>query len=457
MADAIVSPGELADEIAALEKRLFELRQAKRQAAPPQPRIINKLTVRKIDTLTRPKMYADGNCLYLDFKEPPAKNWCFRYTRNGRTRDLGLGSYPEVSLAEARRLSAAARAKLRSGVDPVEERRQQRLAARLARQVMTFKQCADRYIRAHELAWSDKHREQWMQSLATHAYPQLGSLPVTAIDTPAVLGALEPLWYSHPETASRVRGRIERILDWAAVAGFRPGDQPNPARWRGHLAHTLPRRSQVAPPKNFAALPFAELPALWSRLVAEAATLGLGALALQLALLCATRTGETLKAEWCEVDVATRLWTIPPAHTKRRKEHRVPLSPPALAVIEQLRRLPPSAYLFPGENGRRPIGATSMLVVLRRLLGTVPNRSAGVTVHGTVRAAFASWAAECSAAPYEIRELCLAHEVGDATVRAYQRSDLLARRRSLMDAWAAFVTGPAPGPVVVPLRSAGGR
>jgi integrase len=404
----------------------------------------DRLTDRKIAILKLPGFYADGGNLYLDFKEPPAKNWVLRYTRDGRTRDHGLGAYPGVSLAEARLSRDAALAKLRSGVDPVEEKRAAKLASKLERaRAMSFRQCAEAFIAAHEKSWKNaKHAGQWPQTMETYVYPVFGELPVGAIDTALVVKAIEPIWLGKTETASRTRGRIEKILDWAATAGYRPGDAPNPARWKGHLENLLPKKSKVAPVENMAALPYAELPGFMRELAATQT--GIGALALQFAILTACRTGEVIGARWAEIDLAEKLWTIPASRMKAAREHRVPLSDAVLDILATLRRLPPSDFVFPADRGKKPVSNMIMLMMLRRV------GRGDLTVHG-FRSTFSDWCAERTAFPSEVREMALAHAVGNKVEAAYRRGDLFDKRRELMRQWAAYCTGPAPQGEVVAL------
>jgi integrase len=262
--------------------------------------------------------------------------------------------------------------------------------------------------------------------LRTHAFPQLGALPVDAIDTPLVLAALEPIWTVKPETASRVRGRIEVILDWARVRGFREGE--NPARWRGHLAALLPRKSRVRPVQHFTALPYSELPAFMARLREQE---GPAVAALEFTILTASRTGEVLGAQWGELALAEALWIIPPERMKARVEHRAPLLPAAMAIVERMAEIRHSRFVFPGAHEDRPMNSGAMIAVLRCL-------GSAVSVHG-FRSSFSTWATERTAYPVEVRESCLGHVIGSAVSRAYARSDLLDLRRRLLAEWAIFL------------------
>jgi integrase len=431
---------DLDAEIAELAELLARLKAEKR-GKPVRHRVRDRLTDRKVAVLKLPGFYADGGCLYLDFKDPPSKNWVLRYTRVGQTHDHGLGPYPVVSLAEARRARDAALAKLRGGVDPIEEKRASKLAGKLERaRAMTFRQCAEAYIAAHEKSWRNaKHAAQWPATLAAYVYPVFGDLPVAAIDTGLVIKAIEPIWAEKTETASRVRGRIEAVLAWATVREYRRGD--NPAAWRNHLENLLPAKGKIAPVKNHEALPYPELPGFMGVLAEHTA---IGALALRFAILTVTRTGETLGARWEEINFTEKLWTIPAGRMKGGREHRVPLSEPALAILATLRQLPPSPFVFPADNPRRPVSNMIMLMMLRRL------ERHDLTVHG-FRSTFSDWCAEKTGFPSEVREMALAHAVGNKVEAAYRRGDLFEKRRELMRVWAAYCTGPAPAGEVVSL------
>ena len=287
---------DLDTEIAELSERLARLK-AQARGKPVRHRLRDRLTDRKVAILKIPGFYADGGNLYLDFKDPPSKNWVLRYTRAGRTHDHGLGAYPPVSLAEARLVRDAILGKLRAGIDPIEEKRATRLAQKLEQaKAMTFRQCAKAFIAAHERSWKNaKHAYQWPQTLEAYVYPIFGDLPAATIDTALVMKAIEPIWLTKTETASRTRGRIESILNWAATAGYRAGDVPNPARWKGHLENLLPKKSKVAPVKNHEAVAYAELPRFMAELAQQTS---IGALALRFAILTAGRTGEVIASQW---------------------------------------------------------------------------------------------------------------------------------------------------------------
>jgi integrase len=362
-------------------------------------------------------------------KDGVTKSWLYRFVLNGRERRMGLGSFTDVSLAEAREKAAGARRQVKDGQDPIEQRQALRAATALAKaKVMTFDQCRAAYIASHRSTWRNaKHAWQWSASLASYVTPAFGAVSVQDVDVALVMKALEPIWATIPETASRLRGRIEVILDWAKVRGLRTGE--NPARWRGHLDHLLPRRSKVRKVKHHAALPYAEMCSFMTLLRDRDA---IAARALEFAILTAGRTAEVLGARWDEIDAAQRIWTVPADRMKAGKKHRVPLSEPAIAVLSVMSKVRQNEYVFPGD--RRPtLSNTSMLMLMRRM-----NR-ADLTTHG-FRSSFRDWAAELTDFPSEVVEMALAHLVGDKVEAAYRRGDLFDKRRRLMKAWAEFCT-----------------
>jgi integrase len=395
------------------------------------------LTAQKVERLAKAKnrgMHGDGGGLWLQITEGGA-SWVFRFMLNGRARAMGLGPLALFDLKEARAKALDARRLCYQGIDPIEHRdavkAQQR---RDAANAITFQQCADAYIKAHRAGWRNgKHAAQWTATLATHA-EAIGSLPVQAIDTALVLRCLEPIWTTKPETASRVRGRIERIIDWAKVSGYRDGE--NPARWRGHLDHLLPARSKVRRVEHHAALPYAELP---SFLVALRKQQGISARALEFCILAAARTGEVIGARWSELDLIDKTWTVPAERMKGGREHRVPLSPRALAILEEMQahRHSDDGFGFPGGKDGKPLSNMAFLMLLRRM-----DRS-GLTAHG-FRATFKTWATDRTGFQHEIVEASLAHVVGSKVEQAYQRSDHFEKRRRLMQQWATFPTTRCP-------------
>lgn len=389
----------------------------------------HRLTAKAVENLKQPGLYADGGNLNLRVASGGTKGWIFRFTLNGRTRDAGLGRYPAVSLAQAREEAERFRRQLADGADPIEYRKAERAALQeQAARAITFEQCSKAYLASHEIGWkNNKHRAQWYSTLKTYVYPVIGKLPVAAVDTALVMQILEPIWRLKPETASRVRGRIEAILSWAKVRGYRDGE--NPAQWRGHLDRLLPAKAKVRKVVHHGALPYAELPSFMAMLREQD---GFSARALEFLILTATRTGETLGAKWDEIDLDRRLWTIPGGRMKGGKQHRVPLSDPALDVLAQMAEIRSGEFVFPGMKPGRPLSQMSLLMLLRRM------NYGHVTVHG-FRATFKTWATEhVPSYPWEVVEQALAHTMSNAVAAAYQRGDLLAKRRELMETWSDF-------------------
>jgi integrase len=393
------------------------------------PRRPAGLTARRVETVKRPGAFADGGGLYLEIAKSGAKSWVFRYQIGGRRRDMGLGSVKTFGLAEARERALEARRAVARGIDPIETRRAQRGAAAVATaKSMTFAQCADAFIAAHQTGWrNEKHRYQWRQTVASYMNPVLGALDVQVVDVGLVMKAIEPIWTVKPETAGRVRGRIESILDWATTRGDRTGE--NPARWRGHLENLLPARSKVRRVEHYAALPYPEIGAFMSQLRRSD---GPSARALDFAILTAARTGEVIGARWDEINVAERIWTVPADRMKAGREHRVPLSNAALAIVEKMAAIRTGEYVFPGGKAGRPMSNMALLMLLRRM------GRGDLTAHG-FRSTFRDWAAERTNFPAEVAEMALAHTVSDKVEAAYRRGDLFEKRREIMAAWANFV------------------
>jgi integrase len=391
-------------------------------------RQIGQLSALAVSRAAEKGMYHDGGGLYLQVAPSGAKSWLYRYMLHGNAREMGLGPLHIISLSEARARASECRRLRLDGIDPIEARRVKRNEARLeAAKAMTFEACADAYIEAHQAGWQNpKHRAQWRSTLKTYAHPIFGSLPVQAVDVGLVMKVLEPIWYAKPETASRLRGRIEAILDWAAVRGYRKGE--NPARWRGHLDKLLPARSKVRKVEHHAALPYREMPGFMRRLREQE---GIGAQALEFLIMTAARTGEVIGARWDEVDLDEATWTIPAARMKAGKEHRVSLSERAVAIINELAKVRAGDFVFPGRHGLRPLSNMAMLKLLDRM-----GRD-DLTAHG-FRSTFRDWAAEQTSFPHEVSEMALAHRVGDKVEAAYRRGDLFQKRRQLMDAWAHY-------------------
>ena len=389
-----------------------------------------RLSAQEVAKKKRPGNHLDGAGLYLQVRESDGggvtKSWLFRYTLLGKPQWMGLGPYPAITLASARLKAADARTMVANKVDPIATRDALKAQSALdAAKLHTFDQCAALYIKAHRAGWrNSKHADQWQNTIATYCSKIIGALPVNQIDTGLVLRVLEPIWASKRETAGRLRGRIESILDWARVRGFREGD--NPARWRGHLDQTLPPQQRQRSIKHHPALPFGEVGAFMEALRAEE---GAAARALEFAILTAARTGEIIGARWEEVDMSERTWTIPGARMKARREHRVPLSQPATALLRKLHDNKEGDYVFPGRTASKPLSNMAMLALLKRM------KRSDVTTHG-FRSSFRDWAAERTSYPREVCEMALAHAVSDQVEAAYRRGDLFDKRRRLMGEWA---------------------
>jgi integrase len=384
-----------------------------------------QLSAKRVAMLAkRPGRYHDGHGLILVVVNSNNASWQLRFQRNGRERWLGLGPLHTVTLKDARERARAARLQLLDGIDPIDARRTERVKAT---QVMTFKAAAEAYNALHEQKWrNEKHRKQFLASLACYAYPVLGNTPVASIDTAAVLRVVEPIWLSKTETANRVRGRIENVLDWATVRGQRSGD--NPARWKGHLAGVLPAPGGVARRIHFSALPWARIAAFMAELRTRD---GIAARALEFTILTAARTGGGVGARWSEIDLKTHTWIIPAARMKSRREHRVPLSARTVEILSGLYREDGNSHVFIGARTGAALGNMAMPDVLQQM------DQCDVTVHG-FRSTFRDWAAEATAHPNHVVEQALAHTIGNAVEAAYRRGDLFEKRRHLMKDWAAF-------------------
>jgi integrase len=406
-------------------------------------RASNKLSAVEVKGIGQRGMYHDGGGLYLQVSAGGAKSWIFRFMLDGRSREMGLGPVHAIPLADARKRAAECRRIRFDGIDPIEARRAQRGQKKLdAAKSMTFDACAAAYIDAHKAGWRNaKHIDQWTNTLATYAGPVFGSLPVQAVDVGLVMKALEPIWQTKPETASRLRGRIESVLDWAAVRGYRKGD--NPARWRGHLDKLFPARGKVRKVEHHPALPYDGLADFVAVLRSQE---GIAARALEFLILTATRTGEVIGARWDEVDLEEKIWVVPPARMKAGREHRVPLSAAAAAVLEQMKEVRESDCVFPGGKRGKPLSNMAMLAVLKRI-----GRS-DLTAHG-FRSSFRDWAAERTNFPRDVAEMALAHTVIDKVEAAYRRGDLFQKRRQMMEVWAKFCATTSPPAEVVRIGS----
>ncbi len=408
-----------------------------------------KMTALFVKHIKRPGKYADGGNLVLRVRPAKRKTamhqlskyWFFRYMRFGKESWMGLGTYPEVTLAEARDLATEGRRKLRQGIDPLAEKRARQITARKAREnMLTFAECATRYVDSQAPGWSNpKHVEQWRNTLTTFAGPTIGHLPVDQVDTGLVIRCLEPIWTTKTETASRLRGRIESVLDWSTVRGYRKGD--NPARWRGHLDMILPRPSKVARVKHHPALPFTSIGTFMQQLRLDR---GVASRALEIVILTAAKTSEVIKAEWSEFDLPRSTWIVPAKCMKSKHKHRVPLSAPAVALLMALKDFD-KTYVFPGHKRSTHLSNGAMLQVLKRLDRT------DITVHG-FRSTFRDWCAESTNYPSHVAEMALAHTVQDKTEAAYRRGDLFEKRARLMADWANYCSKPSEPAAVVPIR-----
>jgi integrase len=394
-------------------------------------------------------MYADGGGLYLQITERGA-SWIYRYMLNKRAREMGLGPLALFGLSQARAKALDARRLRHEGIDPIEARKAQRMQARLdAARAMTFQQCAAAHINAHRPGWrTSKHAAQWQATLATYAGPVIGALPVQAVDTALVLKVLEPIWIEKPETAGRLRGRIEAVLDWAKARGYRQDE--NPARWRGHLDKLLPAHSKVRKVEHHAALPYSELPGFLIGLHEQE---GISARALEFTILTAARTGEVIGVRWSEIDLINKTWTVPAGRMKAGREHRVPLSTRALAILEEMHahRHADDGFVFPGGKPGKPLSNMAFLMLLRRM-----GRD-DLTTHG-FRSSFRDWVAERTNFPADVAEMALAHAVESKVEAAYRRGDLFEKRRRLMQQWETFcTTGPTERGKIISLAKANDR
>ncbi len=391
-------------------------------------RSIHKLSARAVATATVPGYYGDGGGLWLQVAASGSKSWVFRFTLAGRAREMGLGALHTVSLADARERAAACRLQVLDGIDPIEARASSKATQRTqVASVITFDTAAEKYIEAHRAGWRNaKHGDQWQSTLDTYASPVIGKLAVSAIDTGLVVRVLDPIWQTKTETAARVRGRIEAVLDWCTVRGYRSGD--NPARWRGHLDKVLPAPTKISKTENHAALPYVQIGEFMQKLRAEQ---GSAARAVEFIILTAARTSEAFNATRGEIDEAGAVWACPGERMKSGRPHRVPLSRQALKLLKSLPKVDGSPYLFPGAKEGRPLSNMAGLKLLERM------GFGDFTVHG-FRSTFRDWAAETTNFPREIAEAALAHVLKDKTEAAYQRGDLLEKRAKLMQAWADY-------------------
>lgn len=406
------------------------------------PRLLHKLSATRVAHATKKGYYADGGGLYLQVTSSGLKSWIFRYMRDGRARFMGLGALHTVSLADARMRALDCRRQLLDDIDPIDARKAAALATRATQALRrTFDDCSKAYIDAHRPGWKNaKHADQWTNTLATYASPFFGKVTVDLIDTELVMKALTPIWTSKTETASRVRNRIEIILDWATVHRYRKGD--NPARWKGHLDKLLPKRSKVQKVEHHPALPYREIGTFIADLRKQSGT---AARALEFLILAVGRTNELILAEPAEFDLSNKQWTIPEGRMKKEKEHRVPLPDRAVEIIAPFiedARQAGRRYVFAGGKPGKPLSNAAMSAVLKRM-GISPEYA---TVHG-FRSTFRDWAGETTPHAREVVEAALSHKLPDKAEAAYARGDLFRKRIRLMEDWAKYcdTAGPIPG------------
>lgn len=405
------------------------------------PRSAKELGALAVSRLSTPGRHTVGKVAGLALQITPsgARSWVLRTTVGGRRREIGLGSYPAVSLKEAQARAQAKRDEIEAGIDPVLARKEaaSRLLADQARE-MTFQEAARRFIKAKAVEWSNaKHADQWTNTLTEYAYPVIGKMLVGHVNRTHIVEILEPIWTTKTETASRVRGRIESVLDWARVKGLRE-EGINPATWRGNLDKLLSAPKKTKRVRNHPALPLDQMAAF---MVTLRASEGMGARCLEFLILTAARSGEARGARRIEIDLQRRIWIVPAERMKAKKEHRVPLSPAAVALLKSLPECEPDALLFPGVRGGLLSDMTLLAIMRRHELEATP--------HG-FRSTFRDWASEHTNYPRELAEVALAHLKGDATEAAYWRGDVLEKRRRMMDAWAKFISKPYKLGTVIP-------
>ena len=402
---------------------------------------VKQLKDLQIRRFTKPGAYPDGEGLYLQVRDSGAKDWFYRYEVAGKGRKRGLGPYPTISLERAREDALVCRQLRKQGIDPIEHYKEIELNKDLEKaKSTTFKECALTYIDTHRHGWRNKkHESQWRNTLKTYAYPTIGDLPVQAIDIDLVMKVLEPIWFEKTETASRIRQRIENILDWATVRKLRKGD--NPALWRGRLDKLLPKRTKVQKTVHFAAMDYKDVPEYFQSLRAKDT---LASKALAFTILTATRSGEARATTRSEIN--DNVWIIPDSRMKAQREHRVPLSDEAMRIIKRMEPFERQTddLIFPGLAQAKPISETSLLKIVKQAHPTL-------TVHG-FRSSFRDWCAEQTSYPREVAEAALAHTLKDKTEAAYQRSDMFEKRRKLMDSWADYCLKVQTDADVVPIN-----
>lgn len=401
----------------------------------------NKLTAKTVDSLKKQGYFADGGNLYLQISKSLTKSWIFRYVFNGKKHEIGLGSIGNLTLADARIKAESYRRMLYEKIDPLEDKRQQEKTNRLAKiKLFTFKQCADGYISSHAPEWTNpKHIQQWTNTLTAYVYPLIGDIDVKEIDTGLVTQCLEPIWLTKNETAGRVRGRIESILDWATAHKYRQGE--NPARWRGHLDKLLAKPSKVQRTEHHNAIPYLDLNDFIMQLRQQEA---IAAKCLEFTILTAARTGEAIGATWDEIDLTAKVWTIPANRMKAAKEHQVPLSAGAIAILTSMAEVKKNSFVFSGS--RAGLSNMAMLQLLKRMGRT------DITVHG-FRSSFRDWAAEMTAYPSDVVEMALAHTIKSKVEAAYRRGNLIEKRARLMEDWFRYCDTQRISGDVVPINA----
>lgn len=390
---------------------------------------IHKLSPRKVAS-AGPGKHEDGGGLRLVVSEGGAKKWVLRFTFNSKRREMGLGSFPDTGLAEARRKAENFRKLAKDGVDPINARDLEKQQ----HSTPTFTSCAARYIKSHRHSWRNaKHARQWVSTLKTYARPVIGEMPVDEIDTHHLLNILEPIWKTKTETAKRVQGRIENVLDFASAHKYR--DEANPARWRGHLDKLLPKPSRVKEVSHIPAMPYEEVGLFITELHGHTS---ISSKALQFLILTATRTSEVLNAEWHEIDLAKATWTVPAERMKARREHRVPLSTQAIDLLSNLPHVQDGLFVFPGARHGRPLSNMAMLQLMRGMEYGVGGKRGNFVPHG-FRSSFRDWSGEVSSYPRDVAEMALAHTIENKVEAAYRRGDLFEKRRAMMQDWANFI------------------
>lgn len=407
---------------------------------------ISKLTALQVKQTNTTGWYADGNGLYLQVSKTGSKSWVFRYQTSGKERRCGLGSYPTISLLDARENAGECRKLRIKGIDPIDKKRQIEREKQLDEaKKFTFKECATAYIDSHKAGWkSEKHCSQWTNTLTTYAYPIIGDLPVQEVDTALVMNILEPIWYTKTETATRVRSRIENVLSWAKVRQYRSGE--NPALWRGHLDNLLPQRNKVQKVQNFAAMPYDEIPHYFHSLRQKKT---IAYKALTFIILTASRSSEAREATWDEFHFDKKTWVIPPERMKGDREHKVPLSAATLILLEEIKEL----RVNDNDNRVFPSLCNNGFITSETVLNQIKHSHKSLTVHG-FRSAFCDWCAEETNFPEKIAEAALAHKIKNATQAAYERGDKFKKRSKLMDAWASYCISERKILSVTPIRKA---